>query len=60
VPTRNAEALADALQDLIENTDKRLAMGQAARNLAEREFSIEKVVDTHLKIYDELISLRNP
>lgn len=53
---RDAQALADAIQDLIENPETRKTMGQAGRELAEREFAIEKVVDTHLKIYDELMS----
>ena len=56
VPVRDAEALADAIQDLIENPEKRKALGQAGRELAERELAIEKVVDTHLKIYDELMN----
>jgi hypothetical protein len=29
-------------------------MGQAGRALAEREFAIEKIVDSHMKIYKEL------
>jgi len=56
VPVRNAEALADAIQDLIENPDKRKKMGKAGRELAEREFAIEKIVDAHLKIYNELLA----
>jgi len=55
VPVRDAEALANAIQDLIQNPEKRKSMGKAGRNLAEREFSIEKVVDAHLDIYDELL-----
>ena len=56
VPVRNAVALADAIQFLIENPEKRKAMGQAGRVLAEREFTIEKVVDSHLDIYNELMN----
>jgi len=56
VPVRDAEALADAIQDLIEHPTKRKAMGQAGRELAEQEFAIEKVVDAHFKLYDELLS----
>lgn len=55
VPVRNAEALADAIQNLIENPEKRKTMGQAGRELAECEFAIEKVVGAHLKIYQELL-----
>lgn len=56
VPVRNAEALADAIQYLIENPEKRKAMAKAGRELAEKEFAIEKVVDAHLKIYNELLA----
>ena len=31
-------------------------MVKAGRELAEREFAIEKVVDAHLAIYDELLA----
>ncbi|MBD3768428.1 MAG: glycosyltransferase family 4 protein, partial [Gammaproteobacteria bacterium] len=55
VPVRDAEALANAIQDLIESPDKRKAMGKAGRELAEKEFAIEKVVGAHLAIYDELL-----
>jgi glycosyltransferase involved in cell wall biosynthesis len=56
VPVRDAVTLADAIQNLIETPDKRKTMGQAGRELAEQEFAIEKVVDAHLKIYDDLLS----
>lgn len=55
VPVRDAGALADALQRLIENPEERRAMGRAGRELAEREFAIEKVVDAHLEIYRRLL-----
>ena len=51
VPAKNASALADAIQRLIEDKALRLRMGKAGRRLAEREFSIEQVVDKHLEIY---------
>ena len=54
VPVKDSEALANAIQDLIENSKKRENMGKAGRKLAERDFSIENIVDAHLKIYDDL------
>lgn len=54
VPVKDAEALADALQRLIESPALRQGMGAAGRALAEREFAIEKIVDAHLNIYQEL------
>jgi glycosyltransferase involved in cell wall biosynthesis len=55
VPARNAMALAVALEQLIKDAETRLSMGKAGRELAEREFGIEKVVATHLEIYKELL-----
>jgi glycosyltransferase involved in cell wall biosynthesis len=54
VPVKNPQKLADALQWLIEHPKERIAMGKAGRKLAEKEFSIEKIVKEHLEIYQEL------
>lgn len=54
VQVRSAVALADAIQCLIEDCDLRKKMGQAGRALAEDSFAIEKIVDQHLRIYQDL------
>ncbi len=59
VPVRDASALADAIQSLIDDSDRRKQMGASGRALAEREFTIEKVVDAHLVIYHELMNGTN-
>lgn len=51
VPARDTEALAGAIARLIADTALRARMGRAGRELAERRFSIESVVKTHLSIY---------
>lgn len=56
VPVRDATALANAIQSLIEDPISRKKMGAAGRALAEREFSIGTVVETHLRIYRELLA----
>jgi len=56
VPIKNPEKLADALQWLIEHPQERVAMGKAGRELAEREFTIERIVREHLDIYRELLN----
>ena len=56
VPPKDAVALANAIHKLIENPELRYEMGQNGRRLAEREFTIEKIVDEHLKIYRELLA----
>lgn len=55
VPARNAEALAAAIRRLIENPALRASFGQAGRQLAEREFGIEKVVNEHLAVYRRIL-----
>jgi glycosyltransferase involved in cell wall biosynthesis len=54
VPPRDAKALADAIEYLVEHPDVRRAMGGAGRRLAERAFAIDKIVAQHLAIYEEL------
>ncbi len=54
VPARDSEALAEKIRVLLEDGDLRKRMGRAARTKAEREFAIEKVIEKHLRIYNEL------
>ena len=56
VPIKDSQKLADALQWLIENSKKRIAMGKAGRNFAEKEFQIEKIILNHLDIYQDILS----
>jgi glycosyltransferase involved in cell wall biosynthesis len=51
VPVRDTHSLANAIQKLIDDPDLRQKMGLSGRLLAENEFSIEKNVSAHLKIY---------
>lgn len=55
VPEKNPEKLADALQWLIENPKKIIAMGKEGRKLAEKEYPIEKIIQKHLSIYKNLL-----
>ncbi|MBO4906892.1 MAG: glycosyltransferase family 4 protein [Bacteroidaceae bacterium] len=52
VPVKDSEALAQKLRILIEDKALRDRMGKAAREKAEREFSIENVIEKHLDIYN--------
>jgi glycosyltransferase involved in cell wall biosynthesis len=58
VPVRDAEALALAMKKLIEEPGYRQQLGQAGRELAEREFAIEHIVAKHMDIYQELSSAK--
>ena len=53
VPVKNSQALADAIEQLVTDTELRVEMGIAGRQLAEREFAIEKVIEQHLSIYQQ-------
>jgi glycosyltransferase involved in cell wall biosynthesis len=55
VQVKNATDLADAIHHLIESPDQMVRMGEAGRELAEEAFTIEKVVDQHMRIYQELL-----
>ena len=55
VPVKDSKKLADALQWLIEHPKERIAMGKAGRKLAEKEFPIKKIVQSHMEIYYELL-----
>jgi glycosyltransferase involved in cell wall biosynthesis len=54
VTARDSHALAEMIEYLIEDNNLRKKMGKAGRALAEREFSIDKVVNAHFDIYHEL------
>lgn len=56
VPVRDAKALANAIQRLIEDAKLRQRMGSEGRLLAEKEFSIEKIVNAHMEIYRKLVA----
>lgn len=56
IEPRTPVMLAEKLRELIENKSLRVRMGKAAREIAEKEFSIDTVVKTHIDIYNTLIS----
>lgn len=51
VPVKDATALADAIECLILDVELRERLGRKGRELAQREFGIDKIVDAHLQIY---------
>ena len=55
VPVRNAVALANAMEALINDSVRCQVMGDAGRALAEKAFDVRQVVATHLQLYQELI-----
>jgi glycosyltransferase involved in cell wall biosynthesis len=56
VPPRDSYALANAIRSLAASPEMRQAMGKAARQKFEREFTIERMVRETAEIYDELLA----
>lgn len=59
VPLRSTVELADALQILIENPGLRKQTGLRGREIAVKEFAVEKVVAETLGVYRDLLNQRN-
>lgn len=55
VPVGDAAALAAALQRLIDDPALRQRMGEAGRELAAKEFSLDKVIGETLTVYRDLL-----
>lgn len=55
----DAYALSQALDSLIQNDEKRLRMGQAARILAEKYYDFDSYATSILKIYESVLSRPN-
>jgi len=51
VPPRNKRALADAIEELLSNTTRRAAYGQAARKRVESRFGEEQMIADTIDIY---------
>lgn len=59
VPPSNSEALADRIVELLDDRDKAQFIGSAARELVEREFGVEGMVDQTAALYHEILD-RSP
>ncbi len=56
VPPHQPEMLADALEDLLKNPEKRQAMGKAAQRRAMEEYSIDAWMKKHLALYRDVLA----
>jgi glycosyltransferase involved in cell wall biosynthesis len=59
VPPGDGCALAAAIVDLARDRDKRIRMGALGRTRVETEFSVERMVERTLALYDELLEGRS-
>lgn len=55
IPIKDSLSLAARLKQLFDDSELRRRMGKEARRFAEKNFSIETVIDAHLMIYNKLI-----
>jgi glycosyltransferase involved in cell wall biosynthesis len=56
IPPNNSQKLAEAIQFLLDNKEKRIKFGRKGREIVEKHFSIDAIVEKLCKIYDETIS----
>lgn len=54
IPVRNVQALAEALQTLMDNPELRTTMGKAAKATIAGKYSISNMVQQHVELYSEL------
>jgi glycosyltransferase involved in cell wall biosynthesis len=59
VAPADAEALARAVERLLEDPDLRRAMGQAGRARAVRDFSIAAMSDAYMNLYRAVLGQRH-
>lgn len=55
IPTKDVDALVEKLDILLGDAKLRQEMGMNSRKYAEEYFSIDVVIERHLKIYEELV-----
>jgi glycosyltransferase involved in cell wall biosynthesis len=55
VPPRDSAALARAICTLLADAGRRRRLGQAARQKARAQFSVRKMIDRHVRLYEELL-----
>jgi len=55
VPPRDSAALARAICTLLADSSGRRRLGQAARKKAHAQFSVPRMIDRHVRLYEELL-----
>ena len=55
IPKKDSEMLGEKLELLLSDAQLRKEMGQNSRKYAEEHFSLAKVIEKHLSIYEELV-----
>ncbi|MGI5817369.1 MAG: GT4 family glycosyltransferase PelF [Armatimonadota bacterium] len=58
VPPENPRALAEAMLALLADRERTREMGRAGRERVEREFTVDRMVEQHLHVYEQLVAGR--
>ncbi len=58
VPPEDPEALAEAILSLLQDPGRAEAMGEAGRDRIQREFTVDRMVERHLELYQRLVADR--
>ena len=56
VEPRDSMALADAIRTLLGNSNLRLSLGRNAQERAMREFTLERMIDRTVKLYNRILT----
>jgi glycosyltransferase involved in cell wall biosynthesis len=57
VPPRDPQALAEAILDALDSPEKRALFEQRARQRAEQQFTVDRMIESTLCVYRELLDL---
>jgi glycosyltransferase involved in cell wall biosynthesis len=57
VPAGDVDALARAVQRLLDDPASRRALGQAARQRAQEKFSADRIVPLYVELYERVCAL---
>lgn len=56
VPPEQPEALAEAIVALLEDAERAREMGRAGRRRVEEQFTVDRMVEQHLQLYERLLN----
>lgn len=60
VPVESADAIGDAIVDLLRASVRRRSIGKAARHHIEKTFSIDAMIESTESVYEEVVGRRKP
>ena len=55
VPMKNSSALSNAINQLLQNDDLRIQLGENALRRIENHFTLQQFIDNHIKFYEKIL-----